>query len=420
MRGVLAAGMLAGAGLAAHAATDVTMWVHAGPGPERDVYMASVKNFNDSQKDVAVQLVTLPEGSYNDQVGAAALANKLPCILDFDGPNLYNYAWSGKLRPLNGLPIEKLVQSQGMLPTLVRQGTYQGKLYSVAQFDSGLAIWGKRKQLADAGVRIPKGVDDAWTRAEFEDALAKLKAKGVKVPLDMKFNYGIGEWISYGFAPIIQSFGADLINRKTYRSADGVLNSPQAVEGLAMLQSWVKKGYVNPGTKNDGDFVQGTSALSWVGHWAYNDYAKALGSDLVLIPMPKLGRSAATGAGSWNFGITRNCPVPEAASKVLEFLMSKPEILRITAANGAVPATQEAQLDSPYYKAGGPLSLYVEQSSKGVARVRPETPAYPVIGPAFAEAVNNIVNGGDVKKELDKAVRKIDLDIEDNGGYPVR
>ena len=101
-RGAIAGAWLA-AGWMAHAATSVSMWVHAGPGPERDVYVASVKAFNESQKDVNVQLVSLPEGSYNDQIGAAALANKLPCILDFDGPNLYNYAWSGKLRPLNGL-----------------------------------------------------------------------------------------------------------------------------------------------------------------------------------------------------------------------------------------------------------------------------------------------------------------------------
>ena len=31
--------------------------------------------------------------------------------------------------------------------------------------------------------------------------------------------------------------------------------------------------------------------------------------------------------------------------------------------------------------------------------------------------MNNIVNGADVKKELDKAVKKIDTDIEDNNGY---
>jgi multiple sugar transport system substrate-binding protein len=42
-----------------------------------------------------------------------------------------------------------------------------------------------------------------------------------------------------------------------------------------------------------------------------------------------------------------------------------------------------------------------------------------VITSAYAEAVNNIVAGADVQEELDKAVEKIDLDIEDNQGYPL-
>ena len=52
--------------------------------------------------------------------------------------------------------------------------------------------------------------------------------------------------------------------------------------------------------------------------------------------------------------------------------------------------------------------------------MRPETPAYPVISSAFAEAVNNIVAGAPVQAELDNAARKIDQDIEDSRGYPVR
>ena len=61
----------------------------------------------------------------------------------------------------------------------------------------------------------------------------------------------------------------------------------------------------------------------------------------------------------------------------------------------------------------------MEQLDGGVAVTRPETPAYPTITTAFAEAVQNIVNGADVKTELDKVVQKIDQDIEDNRGYPI-
>ncbi len=416
-RGALAAAALMG-GTAATAET-ISMWVHAGPGPERDAYVASVKAFNEASKDHRIELITLPEGSYSDQVNAAALAKKLPCVLDFDGPSVYNYAWSGKIIPLDGLPIGQAVK-QEMLPTLVRQGTYNAKLYSVGQYDSGLAIWGNKKLLDKAGMRIPSKLEEAWTLAEFEDGLKKLKAAGVPAPLDMKFNYGIGEWITYGFSPIVQSFGGDLIERKGYKSAEGVLNGPGAVKALGIVQNWARNGWVNPATRDGGDFESGRSALSYVGHWVYNDYRKALGNDLVLIPMPRFGDKPVTGAGSWNFGISSDCKNPQAAAKVLEHLMSQAEIERVTALNGAVPGTRTALVKSKNYSEGGPLRLYVDQILKGVALVRPQTPAYPAITTAFAEAVNNIVNGRDVKKELDRAVKKIDQTIEDNKGYPVR
>ena len=55
---------------------------------------------------------------------------------------------------------------------------------------------------------------------------------------------------------------------------------------------------------------------------------------------------------------------------------------------------------------------------EGTARVRPQTPAYPVITEAFATVVKNVVIGGsDPQKELDLAVSKIDADIDKNRGY---
>lgn len=405
--------------LPALAQTTVTMWVHAGPGPESIAYADAVQAFNLQNKDIKLELAKLPEGSYTNQVSAAALAHKLPCLLDFDGPNVYNYAWTKKLLPLDGFSELAAVKAD-LLPSLLRQGTYHGRLYSIGQYDSGLAIWGNRKLLDKAGVRIPTEVGQAWALPEFEAALKKLKDSGVATPLDMKFNYGVGEWFSYGLSPIVQSFGGDLIDRKGFQSSKGVINGDAAVKALSTLQAWIKAGYVSPASKDDADFIKGKAALSYVGHWTYRDYRKALGADLVLIPMPAFGSKAVTGAGSWNFGISADCKDPKAAARVLAHLMSTPEVLRVTKANGAMPGTQAALAASPDYGPKGELRVYAQQTRQGLALVRPETPAYPAISSAFAEAVNNIVAGADVKKELDRAAKKIDQTIEDNRGYPVK
>jgi multiple sugar transport system substrate-binding protein len=123
--------------------------------------------------------------------------------------------------------------------------------------------------------------------------------------------------------------------------------------------------------------------------------------------------------GSWNWGVTSQSKNPDAAWKFLEYLIEPEQILRMTNANGAVPARKSALAMSELFGLNGSLGIFVEQLEGGVAVPRPETPAYPTITTAFAEAVQNIVSGANVKTELDKAVQKIDQDIEDNRGYPI-
>jgi multiple sugar transport system substrate-binding protein len=418
---LFAAVMVAGFAAECLAEETVTLWFHSGKGEERQVLNAQVERFNKLHEgEIKIDAIQLPEGSYNQQVQAAAMSGDLPCVLDFDGPNLYNYAWSGYLIPLDDYVSDEM--KADFLPSIIEQGTYAGKLYSLGTFDSGLAIWGNKAYLEKAGVRIPTKVGDEWDRAEFMDALEKLKALDeVEYPIDLKLNYGFGEWVTYGFSPVVQSFGGGLIDRSDYQSADGVLNGPESVEAMQFIQSLIDKGYANPKPAGDDSFYgKKTAALSYVGHWMWGPHSEGLGDDLVLIPMSKFGDEVVVGMGSWNWGLTSSCPNPDAAWKVLEFLVAPEQVVEMTNGNGAVPARKSALAESALYGEGGPLTLLYEQLEAGLGFPRPVTPAYPVITAAFSEAFKNIVvSGADVKAELDNAVEKIDQDIEDNQGYPM-
>jgi multiple sugar transport system substrate-binding protein len=396
--------------------TTIELFFHSGQGGERDALAATLKAFQAKNPAIIVRVKQLPEGSYNNQVNAAALAHKLPCLLDFDGPNVYNYAWSGSL-----IPLDKYVSSDmkaDFLPSIIQQGTYNNKLYSLGQFDSGLGFYASKKQLTQAGVRIPT-FDKPWTLAELNDALAKLKtAPGIQYPLDLQMSNPNREWYTYGFAPFLQSFGGDLINRSNYQSADGKLNGPEAVAAMTWFQGLFKQKYVNPKPTDDTAFANGKSALSWVGHWMYPTYSQAMGADLLVLPAPNLGQGAKTGMGSWNWGITSACKNPDAAWKVLDFILSSDEVAHMTTVNGAVPARKSTIATSKLFADNGPLHVYAQQlQSDTVAVPRPVTPAYPAISTAFQDAVANIIAGSAVQSELDKATQKIDQDIKDNRGY---
>lgn len=398
----------------------VTMFAHEGS--EADAYRDAIESFNEtrgSELGLTVELTMIPEGQYTDQVNAAAAAGDLPAVIDFDGPNMANLAWGGHLASIESCISDKL--RANVLPSLIQQGTYAGTLYSVGSFDSGLGLWAWRSALEEVDARIPTGPDDAWTADEFELLLRDLQAAGYEHPLDTKFWYGSqGEWFSYAFSPIVWSAGGDLINRDDYQSADGMLNLSESAAALTTFQGWVADGLIDKDAADDSNFLEKRSPISWVGHWMYQPYKEAAGSDLVLLPLPDYGTGTKTGMGSWAWGITSAASDPDAAWAVIEYLMSDDVILGITEVNGAIPGTASAIAQSPNHAEGGDLELYVTQlqGAPDIAVPRPVTPAYPNITQVFRGVIDDIVNGADVQETLDGGVQAIDADIEANEGYP--
>jgi multiple sugar transport system substrate-binding protein len=404
--------------IAAPGPTYVTVWFHNSTviGAERDTLREQVRAFNAIQRQVRVKLITLPIGDYGNQVRSAAATGNLPDLLDFDGPNLYNYAWSGKLKPIDSCLSSGL--RSDLLRSLREQGTYAGRMWGVGTFDSGLGMYVRTSVLKNAGVRIPSSPDDAWTADELTGILHRLRQMGYRRPLDMQlFSEPGAEWYSYGLAPAVWSAGGDLIDRADYRTVDGYLNGEPAVKALTIVQRWAQEGLLDP-NRDTKSFVKGRTPISWVGHWMYDQYTQAFPGDVKIVPLPDFGRGSITGMGSWQWGITANATDGDAVWRFLSFLLSPAEVVRMTRANGAIPATKSAVRLSPRFAEGGPEHLYIRQLESGVAKPRPQTPAYPELSEAFSRSVVAIVKDlRPVEPTLDRATREVERDLADHDYY---
>ena len=414
---------LAHAGPAASAATAqpklITAWTHEDANsPPFQVLRKAAETFNGQQRRYQVRIVSSARRIYENWIHSEAATGSLPCLLEFHGPYLSAFAWPGYLQPIDRfVPADML---RDFLPSIVAQGTYQGRLYSLGQYDSGLGLWGNRRYLRAAGVRIPT-LAAPWNLVEFEQALEKLAAlKEVEYAISLGLhNKPSGEFFAYAYAPILQGFGGDLIDRHTYRSAKGVLDGPQSVTAMKHFQRWVQQGWARGATARFDDFDKGKAALSWSGNWAFQRYDKALGKDLVALPMPDFGQGIKTGMGSWAWGMSSTCREPAGAWAFLARLLSDKEILNMTSVNNGMPARRSAMVLSPLYGAQGPLRFYVLQLEAGGVP-RPATPTYGTISKAFGEAVARIAAGADVQAELSKAAAIIDQNIAAHRGYPYR
>lgn len=403
--------LLAVSGAVAAAPADISLWRHESGDAEVILAKEQIDDFNRSQNKYRIVVENIPKGSYTQSVTAAAIAKKLPCLLDLDGPTVSNFAWAGHLRPLDGLLDPEI------LSTLMAggKGEYQGVLYAVGPYDASLGIFARRSALAAAGARIPT-IDKPWTLAEFDDTLAKLdKLPGYEYVIDLH-NNADSEWWTYAYSPWLQSFGGDLIDRRTMTHATDVLNGKPAVTFGLWFQGLFRKGYANKRPIDDKSFLLGRVPLDYSGNWNYAEAKAKWNDDLLVLPPPDFGHGPKTGAASWQYGVSATCPAPDGAGAFINYIMQPQRVAKNVDQMKVPPTTQAAAALTSDYRPGGSLRFYFEFMQR-YAVTRPATPAYPIITSTFEKALRKIVNGADVQSTLDDATDSIERNIHDNKGY---
>jgi multiple sugar transport system substrate-binding protein len=427
-----ATGLVVGIGAAGCQSTDdadrpvrLTVWFHGGQPAERSLFAAQTARFNARSARIQVGVIEIPETDYPDRVQLAAVTGELPDVLDFDGPNLMNYVYQGQLAPLDRLVSASVVAD--LTPSIRGQGTLDGRLYSVSATDSGLGIYASRRALTAVGARIPHGWGDAWTASEFDTVLHRLSSRDPDGRvLDIGLSYGIREWYTYAFAPVVWSAGGSFGRLPVSDGVRSSLVTAPVADALTLLGAWARRYVDLDGVQHQDAFVTGRVALSWGGHWRYPDYRAALGDDLLVLPLPDFGAGAKTDCGSWSWGISRRSRYPEQAARFLDFLMSSGEVLASSQAGAAPPGRVSVSRLSPLYRSGGPLALFTAGLARAcgvvpvrrcVAVSRPPTPAYPVLTDAFQEAIGAVLAGVDARASLSRAAELMDTDYRLNAGY---
>lgn len=391
----------------------IEIWWHEGAESEVRAVEEFVDEFNASQDDVTAELTLVPEADYASALSGAAASGDLPDVVDTDASFAFNYAWSGDLQPIGNCVPDDLMDD--LLPSIVEQGTYADRMWAVGMFDSGLGMYGVRSALEEAGATIPETPEDAWTVDEFAEVLDGLRDVGYERPLDVKKNYGQGEYYSYLYQPFVWSAGGNTLSEDG-STADGELNTDAVVEAMTEFQRWHVDGYVDE-NEDDAAFVSGRSALSMVGHWEFNRYSEEFGDDLVIMPLPDFGEGTRSGQGSWQWAVGSNADA-DAAWAFIEFTLQSEQMERMAEASGAIPSRSSVAEQTEKFGPGGTAEIFRIQLEEGHTVPRPPHPAYPTISSAFNQAIQTIIDGGDVQGALDEAVARIDADIEDNEGYP--
>ena len=123
------------------------------------------------------------------------------------------------------MPIDEFVDDalrSDLLPSLIAQGTFRGRLYALGAFESALVVYFNRNVVERAGITPPERFAEAWTWDEFVEALVRVRPH-TALPLSLHLDDPSDEWITYAFSPLIWSHGGRLIDVDAER-CEGILN----------------------------------------------------------------------------------------------------------------------------------------------------------------------------------------------------
>ena len=365
-------------------------------------WVEKLAEWNEAHPEIQVSREAIDRSdsyAYDNKIATAVTSNDLPSIFYVDGPQVSYYAANGIIVPITEYFTEE--DMADIVPSTIAQCTYDGELYAMSATESGVAFYYNKEMLKEAGIDTDdldsRTLENPVTWEEMADIAEKCTTDehvGAHIIMDH------GEGIPYALEPMYISKGKDYISDDG-KTAEGYVDSEEAVETTAYLADLIAKGYANVDPIQD-EFLNGACATMIGGSWEVATLEANASFDwgVTYYPVSDTGK-AVSPCGDWSAAISRDCENVEAAGEFLQWLMSTENVATYAAAI-AKPATRNTACENEAMAdyAEGPRALFVEQLNN-TAVPRPRTPSYATFSANYAEAMTNIFSDAATNGEVD-------------------
>jgi raffinose/stachyose/melibiose transport system substrate-binding protein len=325
---LLAAFLLAGVGITGAAEpVKLTFWGIQRPNETDSLGMClinQIKAFEKTNPNIKIEYNYTENNAYKTKLQVAMLGGVGPDILyNWGGETQIIYSREGMLFDLT-----RAVGKDywGLSKGLFSNHTYQGKIYGIPFYPTVNTVWYNKIMFAEYGLTPPKTWPELLTVCE------KLKSKGI-IP------FTVGGKDSWTILHAFMYMADRAAGAKLYQDAKAGrvrFDNPAFVKAFAMLETLVKKGYYPPDALNlsYGDasqlMMKDKAAMMAMGNWHFTVITNESKTDLdkwdfFTYPVLEGGKGDANsilGAAD-GYSINKSCKNPEAAIKLLKFLVNK-------------------------------------------------------------------------------------------------
>jgi multiple sugar transport system substrate-binding protein len=367
--------------------------------------------FMTANPDIKVAETKVPFSQYTAQMSQAIAAGKGVDIFQLDPTQIPELVFRDLL-----LPVDEFIdpaQLDGLLDIARQVTEYNGKHYSMPMWESSQVLFYNKDLLAAAGIEPPTDPESRWSWEQTLEA-----AKALSQPPDV-FGLVIQQWNRpYQIWPLPESNGTgsveDIVDPVELK-VSGLLNSDTSVEAMAFYGTLYNEHGVSPKSVVPDAFELGKAAM-YIAITSAIPRIKAKAPDLPWgCSYHPSFKTPVTPCSSWHIGIFNQVKNPDAAVKLLGFITSPEADVRWFERMNMPPVYKETYTKFPDHFETGTVDEGGHKISAwelaNTAVIRPRVPGYSAYEDLYRIAIENIVNGGDAKAEMDGAAEKIDAEL---------
>jgi multiple sugar transport system substrate-binding protein len=300
---------------------------------ELDAYKATVKKFEQSHKDVKVNVVSVAPDQYDTKLKAAIAGHKIPDVFFYNPAQVKAYVNSGILQDITKyVEGSKDVNVEDIWEKGINKYRFdgttngQGAIYGLPKDLSGFALGYNKDMFEKAGIPLPDK-DKPYTWDEFINVSKKLTQD---TNGDGKTDqYATGFNVQWSLAPFVWSNGADWIDASKTKVT---IDDPKFIEALQWFADQQNVYKITPSISEAQTldtyqrWMKGELAFFPVGPWDMATYAEQLKFDYDLIPWPAGSTGKTSGwIGSLGIGVGATTKHPKEAAELAMYLSADQE-----------------------------------------------------------------------------------------------
>jgi len=357
------------------AATDLVIW-HAYRGGEKSAFEKVVRQYNDSQKDVAVKTLAVPYDAYADKISASIPRGKGPDVFIYAQDRLGGWVEGGQtVEPIDFYVEDETVDA--LVPNMMEAMTYRGTIYGLPLNYKSIAMIYNTNL-----VRTPPRTTGELVKV----------AKGLTDKATGRFGLAYQYSDFFYHAALMNAFGGSVFGPGPTPTVD----SPQNVAAIKTMLKWYESDGILPADPSSALigslFNEGKAAIVFNGPWFLGEIGDKV--SYAIAPLPTVDEAGGAPMRPWltieGVYVSAGSAHKDEAYELAKYLIS-PEAALVLALEGGFLPTNRSVYDNPDVLKNPAIVAYRKQLETAVPM--PNYAEMTLMWSPVTTAMNKIVKG---------------------------